>query len=87
MNAYKNALAATLTMAIAYGLCTLMALYWPEKCLQLTADILHLSDLNQFASDIIVTPQNFASGIAQLMAYTYAFVWCWSQIYQVLLKK
>jgi len=81
----KFALAATITMGIAYAICTLFTALNPDLAMRFLGWIIHLTNVDKFVA-IEVTFGNFIAGIVPVLAYTYfgtyLFAWLYNRFVQ-----
>lgn len=85
LNAQKFALAATITMGVAYAICTAFTALSPDLAMKFLGWIIHLTNVDKFTA-IKVTFGGFIAGIVPILAYTYAgtylFAWLYNRFTQ-----
>ncbi|OGD24294.1 hypothetical protein A2Z10_02725 [Candidatus Azambacteria bacterium RBG_16_47_10] len=77
-NAQKFALAATITMGIAYVICAAFTALNPELAMKFLGWIIHLTNVDKFTA-IEVTFGSFIASLVPILAYTYfgAYLFAW----------
>ncbi len=69
------ALAAAGVMGLAYVLCAVFVVLWPDFSLQLLGWLVHLVNVEKFAGGVQITVVGFVGGLIQTVLYTYAGAW------------
>lgn len=69
------ALAAGGVMGGFYVFCAAFVALWPEFSLQLFGWLVHLVNVEKFASDMAITFGGFIAGLSQAVVYTYVGAW------------
>ena len=87
INSCKFALAAAGAMSVAFVLCSVFCVLWPQLALDLTAPMLHLTTLDHITPYFAITIRSFFVGLIQVALYTYAIVWLWAWMYNRLLER
>ena len=79
-NAQKFALAATITMSVAYAICTAFTALNPALAMKFLGWIIHLTNVDKFTA-IEVTFGGFIIGIVPILAYTYLGTYLFASLY------
>lgn len=80
LHAQKFALAATITMGVAYVICTAFTAFNPDLAMRFLGWIIHLTNVNKFTS-IEVTLGGFIASLAPILVYTYAGTYLFASLY------
>lgn len=80
LNAQKFALAATITMGIAYAICTAFTALSPDLAMKFLGWIIHLTNVDKFTT-IEVTPWSFIASLVPILAYTYLGTYLFASLY------
>ena len=84
-NAQKFALAATITMGIAYVICAAFTALNPELAMKFLGWIIHLTNVDKFTA-IEVTFGSFIASLIPILVYTYfgtyVFAWLYNKLTQ-----
>lgn len=81
--AFANA--AAVTMAIAYLICSIFVVFFPNIALAVLGSLVHLVNLEK-AVDVQVTFTGFLAGFIQLEFYTYLTAWVFVWFYNKFAK-
>ena len=69
------ALAAGGVMGAVYVLCAIFVALWPGFALQLFGRLVHLVNVEKFASDVAISIGGFILGLVQVVVYAYVGAW------------
>jgi len=69
------ALATSGVMGVIYIVCAIFVALWPNFALQLFGWLVHLVNVEKFASDVAITLSGFIFGLLQAVIYTYIGAW------------
>ena len=72
------ALAAAVTMTIAYAVCTVFVALFPKLAAAILGWMVHLVDIN---ADVSITFGSFIGGLLPLVLYSYVGAWVFAWIY------
>ncbi|MBI4133804.1 MAG: hypothetical protein HY475_00100 [Candidatus Terrybacteria bacterium] len=72
------ALAAAVTMTVAYVVCTVFVALFPKFAVAILGWMLHLVDIN---ADVSITFGSFIGGLLPLVFYSYVGAWVFAWIY------
>ena len=75
------ALALAETAAVLYAICAFIVALWPELALQFMGSMMHLVNVEQFATDIEITWGSFLIGLIQAVVYSYVAGWLFTWFY------
>lgn len=85
LNTQKFALAATITMGVAYAVCAAFTALNPDLAMRFLGWIIHLTNVEKFTT-IEVTFGSFIASLVPILAYTYAgtylFAWLYNRFIQ-----
>lgn len=76
----KFALAATVTIVIAYVICAAFTALAPELALRFLGWMIHLVNLEK-AAGVQITFSGFLLGLVPILFYTYAGTWIFAWLY------
>ena len=79
-NKNKLALAAALTMSIAYLVCVIFVAMAPVFSLRLLGWLTHLVNTDKFA--VAITAKGFIAGLLEVFVYTYIVIWVFAALYR-----
>lgn len=85
-NKNKFALAAAGAMGIAYVICAAFTALWPAVALKFLGWMVHLVNVEKFASGVQVTFGGFILGLLPIVFYAYILGWLFAWFYNRLLK-
>lgn len=77
----KLALAAAATFGVAYVVCAIFVILWPDFSIQLVGWLFHLLNVEQFAGDVAITPGAFIGGLVEVIVYSYLVAWLFAWFY------
>lgn len=80
LHAQKFALAATITMGIAYAICAAFTALSPDLAMKFLGWIIHLTNVDKFTA-IEVTFGGFIASIVPILAYTYLGTYLFASLY------
>lgn len=69
------ALAVSMVMSAFYIICAIFVTLWPNFTIQLFGWLLHVVNVEKFASDVVITFSGFILGLLQVLIYTYICTW------------
>lgn len=72
--------AAAVTMAVAYIICSVFVVLWPDIALMILGSLVHLVNLEK-AVEVKLTLTGFLSGLVQIEFYTYLTGWLFATLY------
>ena len=87
IDSHKFSLSASLTVGVAYLICSVFCYLWPQFSLDSMAPMVHQTNLDKFMPLMVITPRMVVLGLVQYVAYTYAFVYLWAWLYNGLLER
>ena len=82
----KFALAAGITMVLWHIAYTFYVYYFPRIAFRITATLLELETLKQFAPKIATVPTNAVVGLIQTFIYAYIFAYIFAWLYNYLTR-
>ncbi|MBI5913572.1 hypothetical protein HY839_04005 [Candidatus Azambacteria bacterium] len=85
LNAQKFALAATITMGIAYTICAAFTALNPDLAMRFLGWIIHLTNVDKFTS-INVTFGSFIASLVPILVYTYGGTYLFAWLYNKFTK-
>lgn len=80
LHAQKFALAATITMGIAYTICAAFTALNPDLAMRFLGWIIHLTNVDKFTA-IEVTLGSFIASLVPILAYTYVGTYLFASLY------
>lgn len=80
LHAQKFALAATITMGIAYAICAAFTALNPNLAMKFLGWIIHLTNVDKFTT-IEVTLGSFIASLVPILAYTYVGTYLFASLY------
>lgn len=86
LHAQKFALAATITMGVAYVICAAFTALSPDLAMRFLGWIIHLTNVDKFTA-IEVTFGGFIAGIVPILAYTYAGTYLFASLYNKFIQQ
>ena len=84
-DAVKLAIAATVTVFVCYGLCTLAMFMYPEYTLKMTGSLLFIPKIEELISHWDITWFNVMSGSIQMIVWTFLFTFVFAWMYNWML--
>lgn len=86
LNTNKLALAATITIGIAYIVCAVFTAIAPETALKFLGWTLHLVNVDKFAGGVEVTLGSFILGLLPILFYSYITAYIFALLYNKLIQ-
>lgn len=80
LHAQKFALAATITMSVAYTICAAFTALDPDLAMKFLGWIIHLTNVDKFTA-IDVSAGSFIAGLVPILAYTYFGTYLFALLY------
>jgi hypothetical protein len=72
-DAHKLGLAGALASAVFYVVGTALMQFWPERTIEMSAALFHLSSFGPLLPYVNLSPQVFVSGLVQTTVYSYIY--------------
>ncbi|MEK9173114.1 MAG: DUF5676 family membrane protein [Patescibacteria group bacterium] len=87
LNTKKFSLAAAVTMAIIYTICTAFVAAFPEFSTKILGWLIHLTNIDELARGQNITLVGFVVSLVQLVFYSYISAWIFSSLYNKFVEK
>ncbi|MDP3888942.1 MAG: DUF5676 family membrane protein [bacterium] len=86
LNTHAFAFASSITASLWFLICAALMFMWPDRMLQLTAPLFHMSSFVLFQPFIQITLMNVISGAIQWFIYTYLIAFTFAFSYNRMVK-
>ena len=73
LDSHKLGLAGAIASAIFFIGCSALMQFWPEKTIEMSAAMHHLSSFGPLMQYVDISPQTFVSGLVQKAVYSYIY--------------
>ena len=73
VDAHKLGLAGCITNAVFFTGCSVLMQFWPERTLQISAAVFHMSSFGPLLPYFDLSSQVFISGLIQSAVYAYIY--------------
>lgn len=86
LNKQKFSLAAATTMGIAYVVCAVFTVLFPDVALKFLGWMTHIVNVEKFAGGVEITFGSFVLGLLPILFYTYFIAYLFAWLYNKLIK-
>lgn len=86
LNKQKFSLAAAITMGIAYVVCAVFTVLFPDVALKFLGWMTHIVNVEKFAGGIEITFGSFVLGLLPILFYTYSIAYLFAWLYNRFIK-
>lgn len=81
LNKQKFALAAAITMGVAYAVCAVFTALFPDAALKFLGWMVHIVNVEKFAGGVEVTLSSFILGLLPVVFYAYLVSYLFARLY------